>query len=115
MLISFEEITTTKGSEIILISDGKNGSGDMEEATARLVDAGVIVHSISITEAADQRLMDISEKTGGRCFAYTESRSESLTILLSEIIFGGSTTGFYAATVNYLLSLVAQKKKAKCK
>ena len=76
MLRSFEEIDSTKEAELILISDGANGRGSMEAAMANLKNAGVVVHSIAVTGAADQRLVDISKETGGRCFVYTDKGGE---------------------------------------
>ena len=100
MLQSFKEIDSTEEAEIILISDGKN-NGDMEAATVDLKAAGVVVHSIAVTEEADQRLVDISKATGGRCFAYTESGgSASLAAILNEIISGRSATTSAVATVS---------------
>lgn len=96
-LKSFEIIDSTEESEVILISDGENNDGDLEQATQTLVNAGIVVHCIAVTQAADQRLQDISRRTGGRCYAYTEGGSVSLAILLSEIISGGSISGSSAA------------------
>ena len=99
MLESFIEIDSTKEAEIILISDGKNNDGSIETATANLIAAGVVVHSIAVTEEADQRLEDISRKTGGRCFSYTEGGSTSLAAIFNEIISGRSATSSAVATV----------------
>ena len=88
---------------MILISDGENGSGDIDNATQSLEDAGVVVHCIAITQAADHRLEDISGRTGGRCFAYTETGSVSLSAILSEIISSGfSISSSSAVTTVYL-------------
>ena len=99
MFRSFEEIDSTKETEIILISDGANGRGSMETAMANLTTAGVVVHSIAVTGAADQRLVDISKETGGRCFAYTDKGSTSLATILNEIISGRSSTSSAVTTV----------------
>lgn len=97
-LVTFSQIDSTDESEVILISDGENGAGNLDTATQSLVDAGVVVHCIAVTQEADARLEEISKGTDGRCFAYTEAGSVSLSAVLSEIIFGGSVSSSSAAT-----------------
>ena len=99
MLESFKEIDSTNEAEIILISDGENVRGSIERATANLIAGGVVVHSIAVTEEADERLEHISKGTGGRCFSYTEGGATSLAAIFNEIISGRSAAGSAVVTV----------------
>lgn len=86
---------------MILISDGLDGYGGLELATQRCVNAGVVVHSISVTEAADRRLIDIATQTGGKVFFFSELGVTSLAAMLSEVITSGATIDALApVTVN---------------
>lgn len=80
-----------RGSEIILISDGLDNHGGLEYATQELFDEGVVVHSISVTEAADERLVNISAQTGGRILYDSELGSFSLPAMFLELVSGGAT------------------------
>ena len=84
---------------MILISDGKNNvrRSDLPNSIQNCVDAGVVVHSIAVTQTADPRLVDIATTTGGRRFAYTAQGVLSLQSLFSEIIKGRVPSGSSAA------------------
>ena len=89
---TFKELDSIQESEIILISDGLNNDGIMEDATEHCVEAGVVVHCVLITEAADQRLIDIASETGGRIFSNSGSDFRLLAAAFSEIVSSGQTT-----------------------
>ena len=89
VLRGFTLLDTTEESEIILISDGENNEGSMENATQNCVDAGVVIHSITVTEAADQVLVDLANKTRGRLLDNNAIELYSLIDVLSNIISGG--------------------------
>lgn len=62
----------------------------MEIVIQMFVAENVVVHCITVTDIADQRLVDISKRTGGKVYAY--NGNTSLTALFSEIISGGVIT-----------------------
>lgn len=86
---AFKELDSIRETEIILISDGLNNDGSMEDATKHCVEAGVVVHCVLITEAADQRLIDIASETGGRIFSNSGSDFRLLAAAFSEIVSNG--------------------------
>ncbi|XP_052218141.1 calcium-activated chloride channel regulator 4-like [Dreissena polymorpha] len=57
---------TAENSEIILMSDGQdNDPLKLEEATLNAKQAKVTIHTVSISQEADQRMIDLAVSTGG--------------------------------------------------
>ena len=103
LLRNFKQLDSIEESEIILISDGENNGGSMEAATENSLEAGVVVHCVAITEAADQRLIDLASKTGGRMFSHSGSDFRLLAAAFSEIVSSGQTTDSKAASTVCLI------------
>ncbi|ELU17552.1 hypothetical protein CAPTEDRAFT_220787 [Capitella teleta] len=61
------EILDLDGGNIILVSDGmENEAPFIAEVKGNVVDAGVKVHSIAITQAADNKIDGIARESGGK-------------------------------------------------
>lgn len=111
LLRNFSNLDSIQESEVILISDGQNNVGDLELATNDCVDAGVVVHCIAVTDAADQRLQDIAYRTRGKILFYSGLGFTSLAALFSEVISGGATVDTLASvTVRYNGKATCQEK-----
>lgn len=89
VLKGFTRLNTTEETEIILISDGENNVGTLGDVTKILVDAGVVIHSVTVTDVADQILVDLAKKTRGHLFENNAEHLASLISMLSGIISGG--------------------------
>ena len=98
-------LSSLEGSKVILISDGDNWKGDMDAALKLLNDAGIIIHTIAISQAADSRMEEMSKVTGGRYMSYNSLDSDiSLAGSFSEIISGGLNTGVDSTVMVRLFS-----------
>ena len=89
ILKGFAKLDTTEETEIILISDGQNNVGTLGNVTKDFVDAGVVIHSVTVTERADQILVDLAKKTRGRSFENDAQDFHRLITVFSEIVSGG--------------------------
>ena len=98
VLKSFDKIDSEEGSQIILISDGNNSHGSLPDAIQNCMEAGVVVHTIAVTEGADQRMVDISDATGGRVFSYIEQSYVSLEKIVLEIISGATVSSGFSSS-----------------
>ena len=113
----FEILDSTEEAEVILISDGKNGIGDLYTATQHCIDAGVVVTSIALTNSADQRLVTISERTGGRLLHITDNGTVSLAAAFTDIVSGGIATDSESSSTvrsNPLLHTVGKMLSMHC-
>ena len=66
-----EQLTTRSGDRgaIVLLSDGRDEPGYYEEAHRRCREQGWPVHTVGLTELADQAVLQrIADETGGTCF-----------------------------------------------
>ena len=79
-------------SQIILISDGQNNAGSLPNASQYCIEVGVVVNTIAVTQSADERMLNISDATGGRPFSYTEHGFLSLERYFLEYTSGVSAT-----------------------
>ena len=91
ILRAFKQLDSIEESEIILISDGENNRGHLPDAIQNCVEAGVVVHCVAIAEQADQRLIEIADKTGGRMFSNPGSDFRLLAAAFAEIVSSGQT------------------------
>ena len=89
---------------MIIISDGENIEGNLTDTIQNFIDAGVIVFSILATEAADKRLQEAAEKTGGRALAYVEDGEISLAAVFAEILSGSPNADSHLAATVYTCS-----------
>ena len=80
------------GSEIIVISDGGNNIGDLDASIQNAVDAGVTIHSISVSQAADTRMITMATATGGNHISYLEVGNISIASVFTEILSSGVTS-----------------------
>ncbi|XP_060607831.1 calcium-activated chloride channel regulator 1-like [Ruditapes philippinarum] len=85
--------------EIILVSDGMNNIGNIDESRRRMLTENVIVHTVSVTQDADVVLADISKESRGKHFTYLETGTSSFTALFDEIIVSSHTSSFKHAAV----------------
>ena len=92
ILQSFDKLDSVAESQIILISDGKNNVGSLANATQICIEEGVVVNSIAVTQEADERMLNISDATGGRAFSYTADGFLSLERYFLEYTSSGSST-----------------------
>ncbi|WAR27531.1 CLCA4-like protein [Mya arenaria] len=93
---------SAKGCEIILMSDGEDGyENEFLNASQRARSVGVVIHAVSISQAADPRMISLASDTGGKHFNYLEDQSGiSFAAVFSEAVSGGITeTGNQAVTI----------------
>ncbi|KAL3846504.1 hypothetical protein ACJMK2_017484 [Sinanodonta woodiana] len=80
----------TRESEIILITDGEeNVAPYIANVTDVLIKAGIVVHTISITQDAQQNLKDLAQATGGTSLTFLEKQSVSFIDVFSQVIISG--------------------------
>ena len=105
---TFTQLDSIKESEIILISDGENGRESMESAIQACVEAGVVVHCLALTEAADHRLIDLASATAGRMFSHSGSNFRLLAAAFVGLVSSGQTAdskATFTVCVNYTNSV----------
>ena len=108
ILQSFDKIDSLEESQIILVSDGQNGHGSLPNATQNCIEEGVVVNSIAVTQIADERMLNISDATGGRAFSYTEDGFLSLERYFLEYTSGVSSPGSSTTATVSLGSVLVQ-------
>ncbi|KAL3846506.1 hypothetical protein ACJMK2_017486 [Sinanodonta woodiana] len=80
----------THESEIILITDGEeNVAPYIADVTDVLIKAGIVVHTISVTQSAQQNLKDLAQATGGTSLAFLEKQSVTFIDVFSQVIISG--------------------------
>ncbi|XP_045199674.2 calcium-activated chloride channel regulator 1-like [Mercenaria mercenaria] len=85
--------TDPAGSEIIVISDGKdNGHINLDTSVQSAVNANVILHTISISQLADIRMISMATATGGFHISYLEAGTISFASTFMEILSSGVTS-----------------------
>ena len=85
----------TASGEIILISDGGNSGGanvDLNIARKEVIAAKITVHTIAVSQQADQLLDDIARETGGRYYTYLDSGGISLLSAFSQALSSSQTS-----------------------
>ncbi|KAK3586501.1 hypothetical protein CHS0354_033524 [Potamilus streckersoni] len=84
---------STRESEIILLTDGEeNIPPYIANVTDALIEAGIVVHTISITEDAQKNLKDLAQATGGTFLTFLEEQSVSFIDVLSQVIISSDAT-----------------------
>ena len=104
MLRNFTQLDSIEEYEIILISDGMENVGSLENAKQNCVEAGVVVHCVVIAKEADPRLIDIASETGGRVLSNSGSDFRLLAAAFSEIVTSGQTvdsTAISTVSINF--------------
>ncbi|KAL3863240.1 hypothetical protein ACJMK2_005005 [Sinanodonta woodiana] len=87
--------TETDGSEIILISDGKeNTAPSASMFLQQILDNWIVVHTIAVSQKADIVLSNLSTASGGKHFTWLETGSTSFADVLSQTI---TTRGIMAS------------------
>ncbi|KAK3586511.1 hypothetical protein CHS0354_033531 [Potamilus streckersoni] len=80
----------THESEIILITDGEeNIPPFIANVTDVLIKAGIVVHTISVTQSAQHNLKDLAQATGGTYMAFLEKQSVTFIDVFSQVIISG--------------------------
>ncbi|KAK3586513.1 hypothetical protein CHS0354_033532 [Potamilus streckersoni] len=80
----------TYESEIILITDGEeNIEPYIANVTDVLIKAGIVVHTISVTQNAQHNLKDLAQATGGTYMAFLENPSVTFIDVFSQVIISG--------------------------
>ncbi|XP_052782885.1 calcium-activated chloride channel regulator 2-like [Mya arenaria] len=99
---------SVKGCEIILMSDGADGNAiQLTTAEQKAISTGVVIHAVSISQAADPRMISLASETGGKHFNYLDQGGISFAAVFSEAVSGlvtgtnnqALTTGEYNVTV----------------
>ncbi|XP_053403239.1 calcium-activated chloride channel regulator 4-like [Mercenaria mercenaria] len=90
------------GSEIMVISDGQNNIGDLDASIKNAKEANVIIHTISVSQAADERMISMATETGGIHISYLETGTISFASAFIEILSSGVTS--FATESTTLLS-----------
>ncbi|WAR27522.1 CLCA1-like protein [Mya arenaria] len=81
---------SAKGCEIILMSDGDDGDQyEFTTAERKAISTGVVIHTVSISQAADPRMINLASETGGKHFNYLDQGSISFAAVFSEAVSGG--------------------------
>ncbi|KAL3847553.1 hypothetical protein ACJMK2_018458 [Sinanodonta woodiana] len=84
-------ILPLENAEIILISDGEeNIRPFINETLPDIVQSGVVVHTIAVSQDADMKLKDIAVKTGGRYLTYLETPSITFLDVFSQTVMSGT-------------------------
>ena len=87
-----EKLTDLTGCEIIVISDGEdNGDVDLNFAVQHAANESVTIHSISISQQADERMISMAKSTGGFHISYLGQENASFASLFMETISSGIT------------------------
>ena len=87
-----EKLTDLTGCEIIVISDGEdNGDVDLNFAVQHAANESVTIHSISISQQADERMISMAQLTGGVHISFLEQGITSFASLFMETISSGIT------------------------
>ncbi|KAH3815285.1 hypothetical protein DPMN_143807 [Dreissena polymorpha] len=78
---------TAENAEIILMSDGQDGDAGMLASATRLAsESHVIIHTVSISQAADPRMIDLAKNSGGKIYTYLDKGSISFAAVFSQVI-----------------------------
>ena len=86
-----QKLTDLTGCEIIVISDGRDGSSEIDTAVQQAASDGVTIHSISISQKADERMISMAKLTGGIHISYLGQETTSFASLFMETISSGIT------------------------
>ncbi|XP_052784082.1 calcium-activated chloride channel regulator 4A-like isoform X2 [Mya arenaria] len=96
--------TSMKGCEIILMSDGKDGNANqLTTATQKAISNGVVITAVSISQAADPRMINIASDTGGKHFTYLDRGRISFAAVFSEAV-----SGLVTETDNQALTILSE-------
>ncbi|XP_045199675.2 calcium-activated chloride channel regulator 4-like [Mercenaria mercenaria] len=90
------------GSEIMVISDGQNNRGDLDASIENAKEANVIIHTISVSQDADERMISMATETGGIHISYLETGTISFASVFIELLSSGVTS--FATESTTLLS-----------
>ncbi|XP_052061932.1 calcium-activated chloride channel regulator 4-like [Mytilus californianus] len=75
-------LSDVKGSKIYLATDGKENRAPMiADVLPDLLEKGIIVDTLAIGNAADDKLADVSQTTGGSSFFYSTSTQNSTALI----------------------------------
>ncbi|KAL3846499.1 hypothetical protein ACJMK2_017479 [Sinanodonta woodiana] len=78
---------STRESEIILLTDGEeNIEPFIANVTGELIEAGIVVHTIAVTEDAQKNLKDLAQATGGTFLTFLEDQSVTFIDVLSQVV-----------------------------
>ncbi|WAR27855.1 CLCA1-like protein, partial [Mya arenaria] len=87
--------TSSKHSEIILMSDGEEGTNNLtitEQAT-RAKDLGILIHTVAISNQSSVRLADVSKITGGKSLFLEIGGTITFVSVLSKALSNSITGG----------------------
>ncbi|WAR27854.1 CLCA1-like protein [Mya arenaria] len=87
--------TSSKHSEIILMSDGEEGTNNLtitEQAT-RAKDLGILIHTVAISNQSSVRLADVSKITGGKSLFPEIGGTITFVSVLSKALSNSITGG----------------------
>ncbi len=66
------------GGIILLLTDGQeNENPYIEDVMGRVIESGVIVDTLAFTQAADPKLFQLSENTGGNAFFFSNANGSN--------------------------------------
>ncbi|KAL3846427.1 hypothetical protein ACJMK2_017419 [Sinanodonta woodiana] len=83
---------STRESEIILLTDGEeNIEPYIANVTGELIEAGIVVHTIAVTEEAQKNLKDLAQATGGTFLTFLEDQSVTFIDVLSQVVISSDS------------------------
>ncbi|WAR27525.1 CLCA4-like protein, partial [Mya arenaria] len=95
---------SVKGCEIILMSDGADGNAiQLTTAEQKAISTGVVIHAVSISQAADPRMISLASETGGKHFNYLDQGGISFAAVFSEAV-----SGLVTGTNNQALTILSE-------
>ena len=87
-----QKLTDLTGCEIIVVSDGEDsGSVNLNSAVQHAARESVTIHTISISQDADERMISMAKSTGGVHISYLQTGTISFASLFMETISSGIT------------------------
>ncbi|XP_060597050.1 calcium-activated chloride channel regulator 4-like [Ruditapes philippinarum] len=96
----FRFVTTDlRGCEIIVISDGKDGNtANFDSAMEHVINEKCVIHTISISQAADERMISMATRTGGIHISYLETETINFASVFMGVVSKGVTQAAMEST-----------------
>ncbi|XP_052269111.1 calcium-activated chloride channel regulator 1-like [Dreissena polymorpha] len=78
---------TAENAEIILMSDGVDGNAQaLTNARRKAIESKVVIHTVSISQQADQRMISLARDTGGKHYTFLDKGDISFSAIFSQVI-----------------------------
>ncbi|KAL3846450.1 hypothetical protein ACJMK2_017439 [Sinanodonta woodiana] len=105
----------SEGSEIILITDGEENTRPyINEVKANIVNRRIVVHTVAVSQTADEKLSDLAQLTNGKSYVYLESNTVSFADAMAQTILSSGPFSTVSTPVNIFsqtLNLTARQEQ----